>query len=121
MLASTVRPRIVRPQGIGGKTQLWVCRCRESKLKIYVGNMPYSVTSEELTELFGQHGHVSEANVIVDFESGRSKGFGFVEMPNDSEANEAINALNSSQLSGRTLRVSQARPRQDRGNRGWRR
>jgi len=95
-------------------------------LKIYVGNMPYAVTSDELSELFAEHGQVAEANVIMDRETGRSKGFGFVDMPNDAEAKDAINALNSKQLNGRTLRVSEARPRPDRGDRGdrsdrWRR
>lgn len=87
-------------------------------MKIYVGNMPYAVTSDELSELFAEHGHVAEANVIMDRETGRSKGFGFVDMPNDAEAKDAINALNSSQMSGRTLRVSEARPRSDRSDRG---
>lgn len=87
-------------------------------MKIYVGNMPYSTSSEELHELFAEHGNVVDANVVMDRETGRSKGFGFVEMPNDTEAREAIDALNSSQLSGRTLRVSEARPRPDRGPRG---
>lgn len=89
-------------------------------MKIYVGNMPYSTSSEELEQLFGQYGNVGEANVIMDRETGRSKGFGFVDMPNDAEATEAINSLNSSQLSGRTLRVSEARPRTDRNDRGGR-
>ena len=87
-------------------------------MKIYVGNMPYSTNSEELHELFAEHGNVVDANVVMDRETGRSKGFGFVEMPSDAEAREAIDALNSSQLSGRTLRVSEARPRPDRGPRG---
>ena len=87
-------------------------------MKIYVGNMPYSTSSEELHELFAEHGNVVDANVVMDRETGRSKGFGFVEMPSDAEAREAIDALNSSQLSGRTLRVSEARPRPDRGPRG---
>ena len=87
-------------------------------MKIYVGNMPYSTSSEELHELFAEHGNVADANVVMDRETGRSKGFGFVEMPSDAEAREAIDALNSSQLSGRTLRVSEARPRPDRGPRG---
>ena len=91
-------------------------------MKIYVGNMPYAVTSDELSELFAEHGQVAEANVIMDRETGRSKGFGFVDMPNDAEAKDAINALNSKQLSGRTLRVSEARPRHDRGGGDrWRR
>lgn len=96
-------------------------------MKIYVGNMPYSTSSEDLNELFAEHGNVVDANVVMDRETGRSKGFGFVEMPNDSEAKAAIEALNSSQLSGRTLRVSEARPRPDRrggggggGGRDWR-
>ena len=93
-------------------------------MKIYVGNMPYSTSSEDLHELFAEHGNVVDANVVMDRETGRSKGFGFVEMPNDAEAREAIDALNSSQLSGRTLRVSEARPRPDRGGggggRNWR-
>lgn len=98
---------------------------QESNLKIYVGNMPYSTSSEDLNELFAEHGNVVDANVVMDRETGRSKGFGFVEMPNDSEAKAAIEALNSSQLSGRTLRVSEARPRPDRrggggGGRDWR-
>lgn len=90
-------------------------RGKENALKIYVGNMPYSITSQELAELFGQYGRVAEANVIMDREMGRSKGFGFVDMPNQTEANEAVAALNSSQMGGRTLRVSEARPRGDRG------
>ena len=94
-------------------------------MKIYVGNMPYAITSDELSELFAEHGQVAEANVIMDRETGRSKRFGFVDMPNDAEAKDAINALNSTQMSGRTLRVSEARPRPDRGSdRGgdrWRR
>lgn len=84
-------------------------------MKIYVGNMPYGATSEDLSELFRQYGHVAEANVIMDRETGRSKGFGFVDMPNQTEASEAVDALNSSQMQGRTLRVSEARPRADRG------
>ena len=87
-------------------------------MKIYVGNMPYSTSSEDLHELFAEHGNVVDANVVMDRETGRSKGFGFVEMPNDAEAREAIDALNTSQLSGRTLRVSEARPRPDRGGGG---
>lgn len=90
---------------------------KENALKIYVGNMPYGASSEDLAALFGQYGHVAEANVIMDRETGRSKGFGFVDMPNQSEANEAVDALNSSQMQGRTLRVSEARPRNDRGPR----
>ena len=83
-------------------------------LKIYVGNMPYSTTSEQLSTLFGEYGHVQEATVIMDRETGRSKGFGFVDMPNNSEADQAIKALNATALNGRMLTVNQARPRGDR-------
>ena len=81
-------------------------------MRIYVGNLPYATGSQELSELFAQYGHVSQANVIMDRESGRSKGFGFVDMPSEEEASAAIEELNSSRLSGRTLRVSQAQPRE---------
>lgn len=83
-------------------------------MKIYVGNMPYSVTSEELETLFEAHGRVQDAQVITDRETGRSKGFGFIDMPDNAEADEAIKALNGTQLQGRQLTVNQARPRRDR-------
>ncbi len=80
-------------------------------MNIYVGNLNYNVTAGELNAVFSEFGEVSSANVIKDKHSGLSKGFGFVEMPNDSEANEAIKALNESPLQGQNIRVSQARPR----------
>ncbi len=83
-------------------------------MNIYVGNLPYGVTEDELRTLFEEHGEVSSANVIIDRQTGRSKGFGFVEMPTDSEAETAINALNESALSGRNIKVNQARPRTER-------
>lgn len=86
-------------------------------MKIYIGNMPYSVTSEELEALFGAHGRVQDAQVITDRETGRSKGFGFIDMPDNSEADEAIKALNGTQLSGRQITVNQARPRRERTRR----
>lgn len=79
--------------------------------------MPYSVTSEELEALFGAHGRVQDAQVITDRETGRSKGFGFIDMPDNSEADEAIKALNGTQLSGRQITVNQARPRRERTRR----
>ena len=91
---------------------------RETKhLRIYIGNMPYGVSSEDLSELFGEYGHVQDATVIMDRETGRSKGFGFIEMPNNSEADRAIKELNSTQLQGRMITVNQARPRGDRPRR----
>jgi RNA recognition motif-containing protein len=82
-------------------------------MNIYVGNLPYSVTEDDLRAAFADFGEVSSANVIMDRMSGQSKGFGFVEMPSDSEAEEAINALNDSAFNGRNIKVNQARPRND--------
>lgn len=86
--------------------------------KLYVGNLSYSVDSSELEQLFGQHGQVVSAQIINDRETGRSKGFGFVEMANDDEAEAAVAALNGLQHGGRALTVNEARPREDRGGGG---
>ncbi|MFK8021251.1 MAG: RNA recognition motif domain-containing protein [Pseudomonadales bacterium] len=80
-------------------------------MNIYVGNLPYQITEEALTALFAEHGAVSNASIIQDRETGRSKGFGFVEMDNDAEANLAIEAINGSDSGGRSLKVNEARPR----------
>ncbi len=81
---------------------------------LYVGNLSYSVNDAELNELFAQFGKVDSARVITDRETGRSKGFGFVEMPNDDEAQAAINALNEKEHVGRKLTVNEANPREPR-------
>lgn len=86
--------------------------------KLYVGNLPYSVDSSALEELFGAHGKVLSAQVISDRDTGRSKGFGFVEMENADEADAAIEALNGEEFDGRRLNVNEARPREDRGGGG---
>src|SRR5437016_2098652 len=86
--------------------------------KLYVGNLSYNVTSSDLEQLFGQHGQVTSAQVINDRDTGRSKGFGFVEMSSDDEATAAIAALNGQQHDGRTLTVNEARPKKDRGGGG---
>src|SRR5436190_686389 len=86
--------------------------------KLYVGNLSYSVDGSELEQLFGQHGQVVSAQIINDRDTGRSKGFGFVEMANDDEAQNAINALNGQQHGGRTLTVNEARPREERAGGG---
>ena len=86
--------------------------------KLYVGNLSYNVTNSGLEELFAQYGAVRSAEVIMDRDTGRSKGFGFVEMSDDNAAREAINALNEKQHDGRPLIVNEARPREDRGGRG---
>ena len=86
--------------------------------KIYVGNLSYDTTEDELRKLFAEHGEVASVSVITDKFSGRSKGFGFVEMPKDAEADEAIKQLNGKDVGGRSLRVSEARPREDRPDSG---
>jgi cold-inducible RNA-binding protein len=83
--------------------------------KLYVGNLNYGVTSSDLEKMFTAHGVVQSAQVIMDRDSGRSKGFGFVEMGSDQEAQAAIAALNGQQVEGRSLTVNEARPREDRG------
>src|SRR5215212_7082417 len=82
--------------------------------KLYVGNLSYNTTNAELEQLFGQHGTVQSAEVISDRDSGRSKGFGFVQMGSDAEAQAAIAALNGQEHDGRTLTVNEAKPREDR-------
>jgi len=82
-------------------------------INIYVGNLSFSVDSSELQSLFVPFGTVKSANVIMDRETGRSKGFGFVEMSNDQEAKAAITALNGKEHSGRSITVNEARPRED--------
>src|SRR2546422_6630748 len=85
---------------------------------IYVGNLTWEATADDLLELFGKFGKVARAQVITDRETGRSRGFGFVEMENDSEAQQAIDALNGFQHENRPLTVNEAKPREDRGPRG---
>ena len=82
--------------------------------KLYVGNLSYSVDSSELEKMFSAHGTVASAQIISDRETGRSKGFGFVEMNSDAEAQAAIAALNGQEYQGRTLTVNEARPREER-------
>lgn len=91
--------------------------------KLYVGNLPYSTTDESLAGIFSECGTVDSAKVITDRETGRSKGFGFVEMSNDDEAATAIDQLNGSEVDGRSMRVNEARPMAPRNNRdgGFRR
>jgi RNA recognition motif-containing protein len=86
--------------------------------KLYVGNLSYNVDSSQLEQLFGQHGQVVSAQVINDRDTGRSKGFGFVEMSSDEEAQAAIAALNGQQHGGRALTVNEARPKEGGGGRG---
>ena len=88
---------------------------------IFVGNLSFGVTETTLRTLFEQHGTVDRVSIVTDRDTGRSRGFGFVEMGNDSEGNNAINALNGAEYDGRAMNVNEARPREERsggGNRG---
>ncbi|MGB0371615.1 MAG: RNA recognition motif domain-containing protein, partial [Opitutales bacterium] len=83
-------------------------------MDIYVGNLPYDLEESELEQAFGAYGTVDSVKIIKDFETGRSKGFAFVVMSNDDEANEAINNLSGAELAGRPMKVNAARPKEDR-------
>ena len=86
--------------------------------KLYVGNLTYGVTDSDLQRMFEAHGTVQSAQVILDRDTGRSKGFGFVEMDSGEQAQAAITALNGREVDGRALTVNEARPREDRGGQG---
>ena len=87
-------------------------------MRLYVGGLPYQTTDQDLVDLFSQAGQVTFARIITDRDTGRSKGFGFVEMSNDQEAQDAIARLNGTSVGSRTITVNEARERQDSGNRG---
>jgi RNA recognition motif-containing protein len=91
---------------------------RFMSIRIYVGNLPYSATNEQIAQLFTQYGDVSEATVVMDRDTGRSKGFAFVQMDDDAAARSAIAALNGANLDGRAIRVSEAQAREDRSGGG---
>ena len=86
-------------------------------MNIYIGNLPYTISEDELRDLFATHGEVTSANIIMDRDSGRSKGFGFIEMPEKDQGEAAINAINQTDVQGRSVRVNEARPRPERGRR----
>jgi RNA recognition motif-containing protein len=85
-------------------------------MNIYLGQLPYNVNEEELRELFSEYGEIASLNLVKDNFSGQSKGFGFIEMPNNSEADKAIKALNKSMLKGREIKVNQAEERRKKSN-----
>lgn len=87
-------------------------------MNIYVSNLNYSTNADSLEQLFAEYGEVSSANIITDRETGRSRGFGFVEMPNDEEGQKAIDALHETEFEGKTLNVNVARPRTERRSNG---
>lgn len=88
-------------------------------MNIYVGNLPYGMDDATLEALFSEHGEVSSAQVVMDRDTGRSRGFGFVEMADDTAAQTAIDATNGTEIDGRALNVNQARPKADRSSRRW--
>jgi RNA recognition motif-containing protein len=87
-------------------------------VNIYVGNLPFSTTDDELRQMFEPHGQVTNAQIIIDRETGRSKGFGFIEMSTDDESRKAIEAMNGANVGGRPLKVNEARPREPRPSGG---
>jgi cold-inducible RNA-binding protein len=87
-------------------------------MKLYVGNLSFQTSSDDLNQLFAQAGTVESAAVVEDRETGRSRGFGFVEMSSKEEAQKAIEQFNGKEMNGRNLNVNEAKPREDRGNRG---
>ena len=87
-------------------------------MKLYVGNLAFQTSSEDLNDLFAQAGTVQSASVVEDRDTGRSRGFGFVEMASEAEGHAAIQLFDGKELDGRNLKVNEARPREDRGNRG---
>jgi RNA recognition motif-containing protein len=86
-------------------------------MEIYVGNLPYRISEDELRNVFSEYGEVGNVKIINDRDTGRSKGFAFVQMENDAEANAAIQALDGSEMGGRSARVNQAKPREERAPR----
>ncbi len=89
-------------------------------MNIYVGNLSYKMTDEDLEKLFKTFGSVSESKIVTDRESGRSKGFGFVEMPNQAEGDEAIRQLDGKEIDGRNIKVNVAKPKEDKPRRSQR-
>ena len=97
---------------------IWINRKIKMSNKLYVGNLSFRVTSEDLQEYFAGAGTVESANVVFDRETGRSRGFGFVEMATPEDANSAIAQCNGQEYEGRNIVVNEAKPREDRGGRG---
>lgn len=102
---------------MGKKTESGSKNRSVAEMNIYVGNVKYEMTESQLKEMFSPFGEVVSARIITDKDTGRSKGFGFVEMPNDDEAKAAIEATNEKEADGRTLKVNEARPREERPRR----
>lgn len=107
------------PETERGRTSQWSIIKEEKMYKLFVGGLPFSTTDEELAQAFGEHGTVASAVVIKDRDTGRSKGFGFVEFESDEEGKAAEKALNGADLGGRSITVNEARPREERPRRDF--
>lgn len=114
LLITLLRPTHGQPDGPSFPAG-WIVRFREFPVKnIYVGNLSFDATEDDVRDAFGSYGEVSSVSVVRDRETGRSRGFGFVEMPNDEEAQKAIEGLNQQDIAGRPVNVNEARPKTDR-------
>src|SRR4051794_23862394 len=109
-------PRTARLSGC--EVPFFLSEAQQVGKKLYVGNLPYSITDSRLEEIFAAYGTVTSAQVIMDRDTGRSKGFGFVEMSSDTEAQAAIDGLNLASIDGRNLTVNEARPKTEGGGGG---
>lgn len=101
---------------LSSPVHLW----RKAKMNIYVGNLSYKMTDEDLGKLFSTFGSVSLSKIVIDRETGRSKGFGFVEMPNQAEGDEAIRQLDGKEVDGRNIKVNVAKPKEEKPRRSHR-
>ena len=102
----------------GSRSAIQTRDTKATVVKIYVGNLSFQTTETEIRELFGQYGEVEEVNLITDRETGRPRGFGFIEIRDDNAAREAIGALDGTELGSRQIKVNEAKPRTDRGGGG---
>src|SRR5260370_1014409 len=101
------------------KVRIYFGYNEDSMKKLFVGNIPHSTTEAELRSLFEPHGAIEQVSIVTERDTGRSRGFAFVEMTDSAEAEKAIAALNGTQLGGRTLNINEARPKTDRGGNGF--
>src|SRR5207244_11426390 len=113
--AVTPKPPLIRSFSLGSTSR---GKLTVMSMKLYVGNLSFQTSSEDLQQLFAQAGTVESATVVEDRDTGRSRGFGFVEMASKEDGEKAIQQFNGTDLNGRNLTVNEARPREDRGNRG---
>src|ERR1700688_3715340 len=120
-LRSRFSGRFPRPASPPHRARTSTAQCRGRRLKnIFVGNLSFNTTEDELRQMFGSYGQVDRVSIMTDRDTGRSRGFGFVEMANAEEGEKAIAGLNGSEIGGRTLNVNEARPKTEHGGGGGR-